>query len=165
MAQNDQALLTRLKDNGLEFVVIGGVCVVYHGALLATFDLDICCPFGEENVRKIESAVKDLHPVHRLTANKLPLEETRSTFASLRNLYVQTDLGKLDCLSEVAGVGNFEEVRKQSVIAQLPYGEFRFLNIDALIAAKKTVGRERDLDAMRRLVAIKEKKEQQKDLF
>jgi hypothetical protein len=165
MAQNDQALLTRLKDSGLEFVVIGGVCVVYHGALLATFDLDICCPFGEENVRKIESAVKDLHPAHRLTANKLPLETTRSSFASLKNLYLQTDFGKLDCLSEVAGVGNFEEVRKQSVVAQLSYGEFRFLGIDALIAAKRTVGRERDLDAVCRLIAIKEKREQQKDLF
>jgi hypothetical protein len=40
MAQNDQALLVRLKDSGLEFVVIGGVCVVFHGAPLATFDLD-----------------------------------------------------------------------------------------------------------------------------
>jgi hypothetical protein len=165
MAQNDQALLTRLKASGLEFVVIGGVCVVYHGAMLATFDLDICCPFGVENVRRIESAVKDLHPVHRFTANKLPLEETQSTFGVLKNLYLQTDLGKLDCLSEVAGVGNFEEVKRQSVVAQLSYGEYRFLNIDALIAAKKAVGRERDLDAVRRLTAIKEKNEQQKNLF
>ena len=74
MPQNDQALLTRLRDNGLDFVVIGGVCVVFHGAPLATFDLDICCPFGTENVRRIEAAVRDLHPFHRLTANKLPLE-------------------------------------------------------------------------------------------
>ena len=165
MAQNDQALLTRLKDNGLEFVVIGGVCVVYHGALLATFDLDVCCPLGEENVRRIESAVKDLHPIHRLTANKLPLELTRSRFGELKNLYLQTDLGKLDCLSEVAGVGNFEAVLKQSVVASFDYGTFRFLNLDALIAAKKAVGRERDLDAVRRLLAIKEKSEQQKGLF
>ncbi|HUA67755.1 MAG TPA: hypothetical protein VMA13_04335, partial [Candidatus Saccharimonadales bacterium] len=129
MGQDDQALLMRLNECGLEFVVIGGVCVVYHGAPLATFDLDICCAFGAENVGKIESAVKDLHPVHRLTANKLPLEETESAFASLKNLYLQTDLGKLDCLSEVAGVGNFEQVRKQSIVAQLPYGEFRFLNL------------------------------------
>ena len=35
--------------------------------------------------QRIESAVKDLHPVHRLTANKLPLEQTRSSFASLKN--------------------------------------------------------------------------------
>ena len=157
MAQNDQALLTRLKDSGLEFVVIGGVCAVYHGAPLATFDLDICCPFGEADVRKIESAVKDLHPAHRLTANKLPLEGTRSSFGSLKNIYLQTDLGKLDCLGEVAGVGNFQEVKRQSVVAKFSYGEFRFLNLDALIAAKKALGRERDLDAVRRLIAIKEK--------
>ena len=80
-------------------------------------------------------------------------------------MYLQTDLGKLDCLSEVAGVGNFDEVKKQSVVAQLSFGEYRFLNIDALIAAKKAVGRERDLDAVRRLTAIKEKNEQQKKLF
>lgn len=157
MAQNDQALLTRLKDSELEFVVIGGVCVVYHGAPLATFDLDICCSFGEANVRRIASALRDLHPVHRLTANKLPLEETRSRFGSLKNIYLQTDLGKLDCLSEVAGVGSFGEVKRQSVVAKLSYGEFRFLKLDALIAAKKALGRERDLDAVRHLIAIKEK--------
>ena len=165
MAQNDQALLMRLKDSGVDFVVIGGVCVVFHGAKLATFDLDICCPFGEANVRRIESAVQDLHPVHRLTANKLPLEMTRGSFGELKNLYLQTDLGKLDCMSEVAGIGDFEAVFKQSVVASFSYGQFRFLNLDALIVAKKTVGRERDLEAVRHLAAIKERREQQKDLF
>ena len=165
MAQNDQALLVRLKNSGLEFVVIGGVCVVYHGALMSTFALDICCPFGEEHVRRIESAVNDLHPVHRLTANKLPLELTRTSFADLKNLYLDTDLGKLDCLSEVKGIGGYDEVRRQSIVAQFSYGEFQFLNLDALIRAKEAVGRPRDLDAVRWLAAIKEKKEQQKDLF
>jgi len=160
MPQDNQALLTRLKKSGLEFVVIGGVCVNYYGAPIATFDLDVCCPFGEENVKRIESAVKDLHPIHRLTANKLPLELTQSSFADLKNLYLQTDLGKLDCLSEVAGVGSFDEVRKQSVAGQFSYGEFRFLKIDALINAKKAVGRPRDLDAVQRLTAIKEEKVQ-----
>jgi len=157
MPQNDQALLTRLKASGLDFVVIGGVCLVFHGAPMATFDLDICCPFGEENIRRIEAAVADLHPFHRLTANKLPLEMTRSAFSELKNLYLQTDLGKLDCLSEVLGVGDFDSVRKQSVIARFSYGEFRFLNLDALIASKRAVGRERDLAAVRVLLAIKDR--------
>ncbi len=160
MAQDDKALLTRLKASGLDFVVIGGLAVVYHGALMSTFDLDICCPFGEENVLKIESAVKDLNPVHRL-ANKLPLEMTRRSFPELKNVYLQTDLGKLDCLGDVAGVGNFIEVKKQSVVASFAYGEFRFLNIDALIASKKAVGREHDWAAVRRLTAIKERKERE----
>jgi hypothetical protein len=165
MAQNDQALLNRLKDSGLDFVVIGEVCVVYHGAPLATFDLDICCRFNEDNVKKIELAVQDLHPVHRLTANKLPLEMTRSEFGDLKNLYLQTDLGKLDCLGEVAGIGGYDEVLKRSVVAELPCGDFRLLNLDALIAAKEAAGREKDLFAVRLLRCIKEKKEQQKELF
>jgi hypothetical protein len=47
----------------------------------------------------------------------------------------------------------------------MSYGEFRMLNLDALIAAKAAVGRQKDLDAIRLLKAIKEKREQQKDLF
>lgn len=159
MPQNDQALLTRLHTSGLEFVVIGGVCVVYHGAPLATFDLDICCPFGEENVRRIEAALHGLHAVHRLTANKLPLALTRGSFGELKNLYLQTDLGKLDCLSTVAGVGHFDVVLQSSEIATFSYGTFRFLNLDALIASKKAAGRERDLAALRQLLAIREKKQ------
>ncbi len=165
MAQNDQALLARLKDSGLEFVVIGGLCVVYHGVPVATFDLDICCPFGEENVRKIESAVKDLNPVHRLTANKLPLEETRSSFKDLKNIYLQTNLGKLDCLSEVAGLGDYEQVLQQSILHRMSFGEFRMLNLDALIASKSAAGREKDLSAVKLLQAIKERKDRQRELF
>jgi hypothetical protein len=161
MPQNDQALLTRLKDSGLDFVVIGGVCVVFHGAPLATFDLDICCPFGEENLRRIESAVADLHPFHRLTANKLPLELSRSAFGELKNLYLETDLGRLDCLSEVLGVGDFEAVLKRSIHASFSYGQFRFLDLDALIASKNATGRERDVATVRSLLAIKERNEQQ----
>lgn len=165
MAQNDQALLVRLQDSGLEFVVIGGLCVVYHGVPVATFDLDICCPFGEENVLKIESAVKDLNPVHRLTANKLPLEQTRSSFNDLKNVYLQTDLGKLDCLSQVTGLGSYEQVLKQSIMHSMSFGQFRMLNLDALITAKTAAGRQKDLDAVRLLQAVKERRAQQKESF
>lgn len=157
MPQDDQALLTRLRESGLPFVVIGGVCVVFHGVPMATFDLDICCPFGEENVRRIAAAVGDLHPVHRLTTKKLPLNATHDRFADFKNLYLLTDIGKLDCLSEVAGVGGFAEVLGRSVSAKFSYGEYRFLDLDALIAAKEAAGREHDLAAVKRLKAVKER--------
>ena len=103
--------------------------------------------------------MKDLHPFHRLAANKLPLELSDDLCGRLRNLYLQTDLGKLDCLSEVMGVGDYEDTLKHSMVYKLSYGEFRILEIDALIAAKEAVGRERDLAAVKQLRAIKEKKE------
>src|SRR6266487_4000814 len=157
MPQNDKALLLRLKGHGVEFVIIGGVCGVLHGISLVTFDLDVCCRFSIQNWKRIEAAVKDLHPYHRLVANKLPLELTDELASRLKSLYLQTDLGKLDCLSEVSGIGNYEKALQRSVTHTTSYGEFRMLDIDALIFAKEAIGRERDLAAVKQLRAIKEK--------
>jgi hypothetical protein len=128
-----------------------------HGATLVTTDLDVCCRFVPENLYRLQTAVKDLHPYHRLAANQLPLELTDELCGRLKNMYLQTDWGKLDCLGEVAGVGDYETVLRHSVLFKLSYGEFRILNLDAAIASKEAVGREHDLAAVRQLRAIKER--------
>jgi hypothetical protein len=157
MGQNNRELLIRLRKHEVEFVIIDGVCCVYYGVPLATFDLDICCPFDEATLRRIEAAVMDLHPIHRLAANKLPLVLTSELASRLKNLYLQTDVGKLDCLGEVAGVGNYQDAVKHSRLHKFEYGDFRFLSIDNLMLAKKASDRDRDRQALRYLEAIKEK--------
>jgi hypothetical protein len=159
MPQNDKALLTRLTEHGVEFVIIGGVCGVLHGVPLVTFDLDVCCPFSPENVRRIEAAVKDLHPYHRLTPERLPLELSSELLPRLKNFYLQTDLGKLDCLSEVTGIGDYQAVLKCSVPHSTSHGVFHMLSLDALIIAKEALCRQRDQAAVKVLRAIKERKE------
>jgi len=159
MPQNDKGLLLRLKEHDVEFVIIGGVCGVLHGISLVTQDLDICCRFTPENLRRIERALKNLHACHRLTANKLPFELTDELCVRLKNLYLQTDIGILDCLGEVAGIGSYDQALKRSVIHRMSYGEFSILDLDALIAAKEAVGRERDLAAVKLLRAIKKRNE------
>jgi len=163
MPQDDKALLSRLQTRQVEFVIIGGVCGLMHGVPLVTRDLDICCSFTKENLRRLESAVSDLHPVHRLTANKLPLQLTDELCSRLKNLYLRTNLGTLDCLSEVAGIGGYAQALERSITYHLSYGDFRILSIDALIAAKEAVGRERDREAVRYLRAIKERNGQQRE--
>jgi hypothetical protein len=158
-------ILRRLHDARVEFSLIGGFASRHYGVSLVTEDIDICARFTSENLQRIESAFKDFHPRHRLTANKLPLELTDELCRSLKNIYLTTDLGILDCLSEVAGVGDFDAVLKQSELKNFPFGQCYVIKIDALIQAKKAVGRPHDLIAVRQLQAIKEKCEQQKDLF
>ena len=157
MAQNDKALLQRLNDQRVDFVVIVGVCGVLYGVSLVTFDLDICCDFSIANLRRIEAAIKDLHPHHRLVVHKLPFELTDELCARLKNLYLQTDAGVLDCLSEVAGLGPFHQVLHHSIEHNLSYGQFRILTLDALIVSKEAVGRQRDLAAIKQLRSIKER--------
>jgi hypothetical protein len=157
MVQDDKALLQRLLQHEVEFVLIGGVCGIMHGVTLVTTDLDVCCRFTSENLYRVQAAVRDLHPYHRLAANKLPFELTDELCARLKNLYLQTDLGKLDCLGEVAGVGSYDTVLKNSVNFRLSYGNFRVLNLDAAIVSKEAVGRPRDLEAAKQLRAIRER--------
>ena len=97
-----------------------------------------------------------------MTPDKLPLELTEGLCARLKNLYLQTDLGTLDCLAEVAGVGGYEEALSRSITFRLSYGEFHILNIDALIDAKQAAARPHDLEAVRYLRAIKEQNERSK---
>jgi hypothetical protein len=155
MPQNDKALLRGLTEQNVEFVVIGGVCGVLHGVALVTLDLDICCRFSRENLRRIETAVRDLHPRHRLTAHRLPLELTDELCDTLKNLYLTTDLGILNCLSEVSGLGDYEQVLRHSISQQMSFGSLRILSLDALITAKEAAGREKDLYAVRLLRALR----------
>jgi hypothetical protein len=155
MPQDDKALLRRLTEQNVDFVVIGGVCGVLHGIALVTLDLDICCRFSRANLRRIETAVRDLHPRHRLTANRLPLELTDELCDSLRNIYLTTDLGVLDCLGEVAGLGDYDQVLRHSITQEMSFGHLRILSLDALIIAKEAAGREKDLYAARLLRALR----------
>lgn len=160
MSQEDKALLTRLHQHGVEFVLIGGVCGVMHGSGLLTVDLDVCCRFDPTNLRRLEAALRDLHPYHRLTPDKLPFALTEELCLNLKNLYLQTDLGKLDCLGEVSGVGDYEAALKNSVEFQMSFGSIRMFDLNTLIVSKAAAGREKDKYALQVLHALAEKKKQ-----
>jgi len=157
--QNLSELTRRLIASQVEFVLVGGFAAAAHGVTLVTRDVDICCRFSEANLMRIQKAFADLHPVHRPRTD-LPLELTPQQCASLKNLYLKTDLGAVDCLGEVLGIGNFDEVLKNSVELQLPCGNCRILSIDALIRAKEAMNRNQDRIAAHYLRKIKQQQSQ-----
>ena len=152
--QNLSELTRRLVEAQVEFVLIGGFAAVAHGATLVTRDVDICCRFSEANLKRIQRALSPLHPVHRSRPD-LPLDLTPEQCSSLKNLYLKTDLGVVDCLSEVRGIGDFDAVVKQSVEVELPFGHCRILDIDGLIRAKEAMNRDHDRITVRQLREIK----------
>jgi len=157
MAQFSQ-LVDRLIASRVEFVLVGGFAAIAHGVSLMTQDVDVCCPFNPENIRAIHSAVADLHPVHRMTPQKMPFMWSPELCSGLKNLYLDTDYGPLDCLSSVLGVGEFDEVKRRSIDAPMPLGTCLVLDIDALIEAKFATNRTHDRMTILQLKAIKERK-------
>lgn len=152
-----ESLLERLIRHDVEFVIVGGFAALAHGVSLMTEDIDICCPFAEENLRKLVQAVADLHPVHRMTPNRLPFQLTPDLIPTLKNLYLRTDLGVLACLSNVKGLGDYPAVKEVSIPLELPIGTCRLLSIDALIRAKEAMGGLRDKQTVLQLKAIQER--------
>jgi hypothetical protein len=145
--------MRRLISSEVDFVLVGGFAAVAHGVTLLTRDVDICCRFNERNLMLIQKAFADLHPVHRSRPD-LPLDLTPEQCSTLKNPYLKTDLG-IDCLGEVLGVGNFDEVKQHSIEVELPYGKCRILDIDALIRAKEAMNRDHDRITVRHLQEIK----------
>jgi hypothetical protein len=153
-------LLERLIKNNIEFVIVGGFAAVAHGVTLVTQDMDVCCRFSTDNLLRLQQALADLHPVHRMTPQRLPFELTAEKCKNLKNLYLSTDWGQLDCLGNITGLGDYDAVFRQSNEIELDIGTCRMLTIDALIKSKRAMNRPRDKEAIIQLNAIKEKTEE-----
>lgn len=149
-------LIESLLDGGVDFVVIGGVAAVLHGSTLLTRDLDICIPLGFESLLKLQAALKPMNPRVRAGADWVPLEIDAARAEQLKNLYISTDEGRLDCLGLVTGVGDYAAALRESVEINLGRQPFRVLGIDALIRSKEAAGRPHDLEAVIQLKAIQE---------
>lgn len=154
-----EGLISRLIENEVEFVVIGGFAAMAHGATLLTRDVDVCCRFSPRNLARLQSALADLNPVHRMTPRRPPLTITAANCHLWKDLNLDTDFGQIDCLSEVAGVGGFEEAKRDSVQVELTQGRCRILSLHALIRAKEAAGRAKDRDVIIQLRAIRERLE------
>jgi predicted nucleotidyltransferase len=152
-------LLQRLSDAGIDFVVVGGVAAVLHGSSMVTRDLDVCALLSGANLEKLRAALRDLHPVHRIATERMSFLENPEPGASLQNLYLQTDIGALDLLSSITGVGDFEQVRASAVEVYLFGRKVLVIGLEQLIKAKEAVGRQKDLLTAMELRAIASKRD------
>jgi hypothetical protein len=148
-------LLERLGNAGVDFVIVGGFAGVVYGCTYVTQDIDICCDFKPATLLALQEAISDLHPVHRMTLGRKKLKLTEQTCGQFKNLYLDTDIGQLDCLSFIDGLGDYSEVRRESELIEVEEIKMRVLSVDALIKTKKAMNRLRDKEAVLQLEAIK----------
>ena len=160
MTSNFFNLLELLVKAGVDFIIVGGFAGVVYGCTYITQDIDICCDFSVDNLLLLQKALSNVHPVHRMTGNRQQLELTKENCSQYKNLYLDTDIGQLDCLSFIDGLGDYQKVKQASELIRVEDMQLRVLNLDALIKAKKAMNRPRDKEAILQLEAIKKLKKQ-----
>src|SRR5262245_1902345 len=102
-----------LSDAGVEFVIIGGVSATLLGSARVTFDLGICFPRTRFNLERLVAALAPFHPRPRGFPEKLPFLWDSVTLGNGTVFTLTTDLGNIDLLAEVAGLGTYDDVKAQ----------------------------------------------------
>lgn len=155
MKTDFKLLLSKLSENDFDFIVIGGFAAAAYGSSFVTSDLNVCAILTPDNIEKLRKALGDIHPKHRIANNKPSFLDTPKSIEGINNLYLQTDAGILDLLSNVTGVGDFEELSKSCIEIKVYGYKCKMISIEDLIKAKLALKRPKDLEVAKELEIIK----------
>jgi hypothetical protein len=112
----------------------------------------------EDNVRRIITAFADLHPKWRMRPDLPTVRADNPELRGIKNIYLKTDLGQIDLLGEVTGIGDYAAAAGKSISMTLAEGLVcQVLDLDALIVAKRSANRPKDRVAVVELELIRER--------
>jgi hypothetical protein len=154
------AILEVLIEHEVDFIVVGGVCAVLHGAPLTTFDLDIVHSRRPENIVRLTAALDSLGAYYRQQPERR-LKPRRDQLTSAGHHLLMTDAGPLDLLGEIGQGQGFHDLGEQTVELEMDRGlRVNILNLETLIEMKERFGRDKDkaaLPLLRRTLEEKKK--------
>lgn len=143
-----------LADAEVDFIIIGGLSANIHGSAHLTNDLDVFISREPENLKRIIRALAPFHPRLRDFPAELPFAWDVATLRNGTVFTLSTDLGKIDLLAEVPGIGSYKEVKAASILVQGFDRTVRTLHLSDLIASKKAAGRPKDIAVVTELEGL-----------
>jgi hypothetical protein len=146
-------LLRTLLEHDAEFVLIGGFALGFHGVPRGTKDVDIVPDPSTANIARLWEALESLdaapieHSDPAFRPEEMPVPFTLEGLLEGGNWALQTRLGRLDLMSQVAGVESYEALRVHAVKAELPElgRPIWIAGRDDLVTMKQDAGRPQDL--------------------
>ena len=149
--------LKLLGQHNVDCVIIGGVAATLHGATILTNDLDVCYARSAGNLEKLATMLRAVNARLRTVPADVPFLLDADSLRRGLNFTFSTDVGSLDLLGEVAGVGLYEDVVSGAIMYELFGYLFPVIDIEKLILAKRTAGRPKDMITLPELEAIRER--------
>src|SRR5580692_4152356 len=154
------AILQTLAKHEVDFIVIGGVCAILHGAPLMTQDVDIVHSRAPENLPRLLAALQELGAYYRGQGARR-IAPNLSYLASPGHHLLATTAGSCDILGTITGERGYEELLPHSEEMLLALDQkIRVLDLPTLIQIKEEVGRDKDkmvLPTLRNTLAEKNK--------
>ena len=141
-------LLKSLNAYSVDFVIIGATAFPIHGYARATLDIDIFIRPEPRNAARTFDALHDFG----YDMSEITLEDLLAKKVLIRQYLVETDIHPF-----VTGI-TFDQVWKNRVSGTFGKEKVYYASLDDLIIMKEAAGRTKDLEDVKVLRILKEKK-------
>jgi hypothetical protein len=115
-----EALISRLAEAGVLYVVVDGFAGTVLGSPRITIDLDIVYGRDSENLQRLCTALEPLDPYLRGAPRGLPFRLDVATLERGLNFTLTTTAGDIDLLGEIAGGGDYARRRLRAAVGERP---------------------------------------------
>ena len=136
-------ILRVLRARDVDFIVVGGVSGVLHGAPITTIDLDLVHSRTDANIERLLLALADLDAFGRGRSDQRRRPD-RSHLQSPGHQLLMTKHGPLDLVGEVQNGRGYDDLLAHAVDFVLGPLSIRVIDLDTLIDLKEKTGREKD---------------------
>ncbi len=148
--------LKLLAEHRVECVIVGGVAGWAHGSSQATFDVDVCYSREAANLTRLIQALRAVGATLRGAPRDIRFMLDEETLRRGLNFTFATEIGDLDLLGEIRGVGTYVDCLRNSAMMEMFGHPFMVLSLEKLIDAKRAAGRTKDLLVLPELEALLE---------
>jgi hypothetical protein len=155
-------LLRTLVEHGVDFVVVGGMAGLAHGSAYPTYDLDIAYARDRGNVARLVAALDEIGVTLRGAPADLPFQLEVRTIEKGANFTFDSSYGSFDILGDAAGIGSYDELRSEALVATIEEVDVRVASIDHLIAMKRAANRTKDKLMVEEYIVIADEQRRQR---
>lgn len=153
--EKHQQLLRLFLIKNVEFIIIGGYAVIYHGYHRTTGDVDIWLKPSNENRERLYQVFQKMD----FDQNELK-ELKRLDFTKTVVFSIWEEPEKVDFLTKINLV-NFGEANQQKITIDVDGLQIPFLQINHLVLSKMNTGRMKDksdVEELQKIIRLKNEK-------
>lgn len=137
------ALLRALHRHQVELVVVGGLAAILEGVPMYTVDLDFVYRVEPANLERLLAALSEIGATYRDPAGRTIKPDVGRLATNRLNL-MDSPLGNVDALREIAPGWRFEDLVTRSHQVELSGMTVRVLNLEAVLESKEAADRPKD---------------------
>ena len=158
-----EEIFDALNSNGVDYVVVGGVALVLHGAVRLTADIDLMVHLEEGNLTKFVKVMKELgyRPKVPVKAEDFISAENRARWINEKNMkvfsffHLEKAVNLVDVFVEEPL--DYTAIRSKAVEIMSGNVSIPIVSIDDLIKLKQISGRPQDIADITALEEIRKR--------